>query len=309
MKFEKLVAASEAVKQTRSRQQKVEHLAACIGELGAEPPPESAAALPAPASEIPPAPERTSAMVGVAYLAGELPQGRVGLGPAAVFANPPASARETGELSVMDVDRAFEAIAGVKGAGAVRERLRLWHGPAGALHGAGAGRTCGVWWSASCARARSRAWWWTRWPAPRSSPEAVRRAVMLSGSLPVIAQAALAGGEAALARYRIELFRPLQPMLAQTAETPEDALAALGARVRVQARRRARPGAQGRATTVRVYTRQLNDVTAAVPEIVEPCARCRPQSLVLDGEVIALRADGGRSRSRSRCDASGASST
>ena len=76
--------------------------------------------LPAPASEMPPVPARTSLMVGVAYLAGELPQGRIGLGPATVFGNPPASAREAGELSVMEVDRVFEDIARVSGAGAVR---------------------------------------------------------------------------------------------------------------------------------------------------------------------------------------------
>src|SRR5688572_8267507 len=111
MRFEKLVAASEAVKQTRSRQRKVELLAACVAELASE---EGAGP--------------TSLLVGVAYLAGELPQGRIGLGPSAVFKNPPTSAREQGELSVLDVDGTFTAIARVSGAGAVRERMRLWLG-------------------------------------------------------------------------------------------------------------------------------------------------------------------------------------
>jgi len=292
VKFEQLVAASEAVKQTRSRQQKVEHLAACIGELGAEPGPASAVLLPPPASDIPPAPERTSLVVGVAYLAGELPQGKVGLGPAAVFANPPAAAREAGELSVMDVDHAFEAIAAVKGAGSVRERLRLWtqllerctgleqaylrHLVVGELRQGAL--------ESLVADAVAR--------AAKVGPESVRRALMLSGSLPVIAQAAMAGGEAALSLYRIELFRPLQPMLAQTAETPEAALDALGRALFEYKLDGARVQVHKDGDAVQVYTRQLSDVTAAVPEVVELVRALPARSLVLDGEVLSLREDG-----------------
>lgn len=292
MKFERLVAASESVRQTRSRQQKVEHLAGCIAELGAEPPPESALVLPVPASEMPPAPQRTSLMVGVAYLAGELAQGRVGLGPAAVFAHPPASAREAGELSVMEVDGAFDAIARVSGAGAVRERLRLWSGLLERCTGleqaylrqlvVGELRQGAL--ESLVAEAVAR--------AAKVSPESVRRALMLSGSLPVIAQAAMAGGEAALALYRIELFRPLQPMLAQTAETPEAALEALGQAVFEHKLDGARVQVHKSDDEVRVYTRQLSDVTAAVPEVVELVRALPSRSLVLDGEVLSLREDG-----------------
>ena len=292
MKFERLVAASEAVKQTRSRQQKVEHLAACIAELGAEPSPEGAVVLPAPASEIPPAQERTNLIIGVAYLAGELAQGRVGLGPAAVFANPPASARETGEVSVMDVDRTFEAIAGVKGAGAVRERLRLWSSLLERCTGleqaylrhlvVGELRQGAL--ESLVADAVAR--------AAKVSPESVRRALMLSGSLPVIAQAAMTGGEAALSLYRIELFRPLQPMLAQTAETPEAAIEQLGRALFEYKLDGARVQVHKHDDAVRVYTRQLSDVTAAVPEVVELVRGLPSKSLVLDGEVLSLREDG-----------------
>src|SRR5438445_404230 len=43
---------------------------------------------------------------------------------------------------------------------------------------------------------------------------------------------------------------------------------------------------------VRVFTRNLNDVTAAVPEIVAAVREVAVRSLILDGEVIALRPDG-----------------
>jgi DNA ligase-1 len=292
LKFEKLVAASEAVRQTRSRQQKVEHLAACIAELGAEPAPENALLLPAPASDIPPAAQRTSLMIGVAYLAGELPQGRVGLGPAAVFANPPAAAREVGELSVLEVDRAFDEMARVSGAGSVRERLRLWSGLLERCTGpeqaylrhlvVGELRQGAL--ESLVADAVAR--------AAKVSADSVRRALMLSGSLSVIAQAAMAGGEAALSLYHIELFRPLQPMLAQTAETPEEAIEALGRALFEHKLDGARVQVHKNDATVRVYTRQLSDVTAAVPEVVELVRALPSRSLVLDGEVLSLREDG-----------------
>src|SRR5688572_6347258 len=135
MRFEELVRTSEAVKQTRSRQQKVEHLAACIAALAAEPAPvvtPAAQELTRPGQGslgvIDSPSGRSSLHVGVAYLSGELPQGRVGLGPSAVFKSPPAAAREQGLLTVTDVDATFDAIAGVSGSGAVRERLRIWAG-------------------------------------------------------------------------------------------------------------------------------------------------------------------------------------
>jgi ATP-dependent DNA ligase I len=283
VRFADLVATSEAVKSTRSRQQKVEHLAACIGALVAE-----SAAAAAPGAVAP----RSLARVGVAYLTGELPQGRIGLGPAAVFKNPPASALEASVLSLGEVDATFDAIAAVRGSGSVGERMRAWLGLLERCTAAeqsflrrlvvGELRQGAL--ESLVADAVAR--------ATGVSPASVRRAVMLAGSLPDIVEAAAAGGEAALARYHIQLFRPLQPMLAQTAETPEEALASLdralfeykldGARIQVH-----KDGSE-----VRVYTRQLSDVTAAVPEVVELVRALPSQSLVLDGEVLSLRPDG-----------------
>ena len=286
MRFADLVATSEAVKQTRSRQQKVEHLAACIGALAAE-------GRPAPASSGGAGgPPRSSASVGVAYLAGELPQGRVGLGPAAVFKSPPASALEASSLSLADVDAAFDAIAAVRGSGAVGERMRLWLGllarctaPEQAyLRRLVVGELRQGALESLVADAVAR--------ATGVRVESVRRALMLAGSLPSIAEAAAEGGEAALSRYHIQLFRPLQPMLAQSAETPEQALGSLsralfeykldGARVQVH-----KDGSE-----VRVYTRQLSDVSAAVPEVVELVRGLPSESLVIDGEVLCMRPDG-----------------
>jgi DNA ligase-1 len=120
----------------------------------------------------------------------------------------------------------------------------------------------------------------------------VRRALMFSGALPEIATAALSEGREGLAGFSIRLFRPVQPMLAGTAEEVGKALDRFetaeleykldGARVQVH-----RAGDE-----VRVYTRRLNDVTAAVPELVERVRTLPVREIILDGETLAFRGDG-----------------
>src|SRR5699024_8245997 len=60
--------------------------------------------------------------------------------------------------------------------------------------------------------------------AAGASQEAVRRAVMLAGYAGPVAAAALAGGEDALAGIRLEVGRPLRPMLASSAPDVTEAL-------------------------------------------------------------------------------------
>src|SRR3989454_11761922 len=83
-------------------------------------------------------------------------------------------------------------------------------------------------------------------------------------------------------------------MLAQAADDVGDALTRLGegqaafeykldgARIQVH-----KAGNE-----VRVFSRQLNDVTQAVPEVVETVRRLPLDDAILDGEAIALRPDG-----------------
>jgi DNA ligase-1 len=120
----------------------------------------------------------------------------------------------------------------------------------------------------------------------------VRRAAMVAGDLAAVAGAALAEGAPGLARFRLRLLEPVQPMLAQTAEDAEAAVAALGeaaldfkldgARVQVH-----RDGDE-----VRVFSRALREVTPVVPELVEAVRALPIRSAILDGEAIALRPDG-----------------
>ncbi|WP_246381850.1 ATP-dependent DNA ligase [Prauserella isguenensis] len=120
----------------------------------------------------------------------------------------------------------------------------------------------------------------------------VRRAVMLSGGLAETAAAAASGGREALLAFRLELGRPVRPMLASPAESLDQAVEGIaepiveykldGARIQVH-----RDGDE-----VHVYTRTLREVTRQVAELADlvrglPCA-----SVVLDGETLALTDDG-----------------
>lgn len=122
--------------------------------------------------------------------------------------------------------------------------------------------------------------------------ETVRRAFMLSGGLPATSVATMVGGSAALDAFRLELGRPVRPMLASAADSLDAALAELGevsveykldgARIQVH-----RDGAE-----VRVWTRTLREITADVPELVELVRGLPCSSVVLDGETLALTDDG-----------------
>jgi DNA ligase 1 len=115
---------------------------------------------------------------------------------------------------------------------------------------------------------------------------------MLRGDLGVVGALALADGAAGLAAVRLEPGRPVHPMLAQPAADIDAAMAKAspaavewkldGARIQVHRRDR----------DVAVFTRTLDDVTARVPEIVEAALALPASTVVLDGEAIALRADG-----------------
>jgi DNA ligase-1 len=124
----------------------------------------------------------------------------------------------------------------------------------------------------------------------------VRRAAMLSGDLASIAESALRDGVAGLRRHGLVVGRPVQPMLAGTADTVEAALEKAGEEsspvalewkldgIRVQIHR---SGDQ-----VAVFTRSLDDITERLPEVVATARALPVTSAVLDGEALALRDDG-----------------
>jgi ATP-dependent DNA ligase I len=267
MLLDEVAAASADVASISSRLKKVERLSSLLAGLRAE--------------EVP---------IAVAYLSGALPHGSIGVGWASLREVPPAAGEATLELT--DVDETFRRIGGLAGAGsraARRDALHDLFGRAtepeqsflrrlltgeirqGALEGVmvdAVSRAAGV---------------------PLAE---VRRAAMLAGDLGAVAAAAIEGGSPALAGFRLSLLTPLQPMLAQSAEDVRSAFE----RIRPAAVEWKLDGARIQIhrldDEVRVFTRNLADVTDRVPEIVDAIRRLPLASAVFDAEAIALRADG-----------------
>jgi DNA ligase-1 len=227
----------------------------------------------------------------VAFLSGTIRQGRIGVGYAALRDATGAPAEAAG-LEILEVDRALDSLAAAKGSGSERTRrellgglltrataaeqhflTRLLHGELrqGALEGVmleALAKASGV------------------------GAERIRRAVMLAGEMAGVARAVLESGAAGLDRYDVQLFRPVQPMLAQTSEDVAAALADVGEAALEFKFDGARVQVHRSGDEVAVFSRRLNDVTAAVPEVVEAARALPGESLILDGEVLSLTPEG-----------------
>jgi DNA ligase-1 len=264
-----LVATSQAVADEAGRLAKTARLADCLRAAGPQ------------------------AALAASLLIGLPRQGRIGIGYATLqkvrAAAPPAAAPT---LTLAELDAALDRLTAVQGKGAAAERLRLLTellGCASAPEQAflvallvgelRQGALEGV-----MADAVAR--------AAGLDAAQVRRAAMLAGDLASVAEAALSEGAAGLARFRIELLRPVQPMLAQPAEDTDEAIARFGTAALEYKLDGARVQIHKDGPEVRVFSRRLNDVTAAVPELVEAVQALPARSLILDGETIALDADG-----------------
>lgn len=264
-----LVAASARVRESSSRLAKVRELAAFLRSLS---------------------PDELGAAVH--YLSGDTIQGRSGIGYSTLqSAAAGAAAAGTAELSIKHLDEMLTQIAGIRAAGAAARRTRALQDLfsratqaerdfiiallVGELR---QGALAGVMLDAIAAAA--------------DLPVAqLRRAAMHSKGLGEVARTALVDGAHALGKFQLQLLSPVAPMLAQTAADVAEALIELtgdvifewkmdGARIQVHKR----------AKEIRIYTRALNEVTSALPEIVEQVRELSASELILDGEAIALDA-------------------
>ncbi len=272
MLFDNLVSTSAQVGATRSRNAKIELVAALLRDAVAGDEVELAAA----------------------YLAGILPQRRVGVGYRSLT-NMPISAAEP-SLTIADVDAVMQQLTDASGPGSATVReitLRSMLAAASSaeqkfLHGLITGELRqgaqdGVMLAAIALAA----------DIPSA---AVRRASMLAGFTAPVAAVALAGGLAALADIGLLPGRPLRPMLAASDTTVADAFAtikAAGQQVAVECKLDGiRIQAHKTGDDVRLFTRSLEEITDRLPEIVDAVRAVPAEQLVLDGEVIALRKDG-----------------
>jgi len=267
--LEELTAASGRIGATRARSEKAETLAALLRKM-----------------------EPEEIETAVAFLSGGPRQARLGIGPAQLGKALEGARASAPSLTLLDVDQAFERIASSSGGGSGADRLRIL---AALLARATAGEAdflarlvlgelrqgalAGIMEDA-IARATG---------IPLAE---IRRATMLSGDPRAVARAVLTEGRPGLARFHLRLFQPIQPMLAQPGEDLDQALERLGEAAIEYKIDGARVQVHKSAGDVRVYSRLLNDVTVAVPELAEAARALSAREAILDGEVIALRADG-----------------
>src|SRR5262245_8721678 len=121
--------------------------------------------------------------------------------------------------------------------------------------------------------------------ASNTAPARVRRAVMLAGDVGAVARAAIVDGDGALSQFTLQLFKPVQPMLADSASDVAAAIADLNEAVFEYKLDGARIQVHKSGDDVRVFSRNLRDVTAAVPEVVDLVRTMPAREMVLDGEA------------------------
>ena len=268
MRLAQLVSVADAVAATSARTAKRDAIAALLRGLH---------------------PDEVEAAVGM--LVGDPRQGRLGVGWATVQSIPPAGGSPGTTLDVLDLDRALDRLAAASGTGSNRLRAEVLADLVGRATPAEdafvrrllvgelrQGAQEGVMVDAVAAAAEVPA-------------TVVRRALMLTGDIRRTAAVALSGGRPGLEAIGLTLFQPVHPMLASTAEAVGDALVPGvpisvewkldGARIQVH-----RDGDR-----VQVFTRNLNDITDRLPEVVEVVRTLPATQLVLDGEVLGLAGD------------------
>ena len=268
MKLREIVQASSRLSSTRSRLEKM----ALLGEVLSR----------APVDEVP---------LVVSCLSGRLPRGRLGIGYATLQEMRRIEGAREPSLELPDLDAIFRELEDVSGAGSGAARLDILRGlyrratkeeqdflTRLLLEDLRQGSLEGVMLEAIARGAE----------AP---PEAVRREFMLSGDLGLVAGTALSDGASGLERFQLELFRPIQPMLAQTAESVASALETLGTAAFETKLDGARIQVHRAGDEVRIFTRNLNDVTDRLPGIVELVRSLPAAALVLDGEAMGVDED------------------
>src|SRR5262245_52825818 len=263
-----LTDASERVAATSARSQKVAILAELLSSL-----------------------EPHEVAIATGFLSGVPRQGRVGVGYATVYGVECEPAAEP-SLTLDDLDAAITEVEGWIGSGSqVRRREILVEVLGRATEAEAAfvrrlltgelrqGALAGVMVDAVAKAAGVPA-------------DLARRALMLSGDLTRTAELALTEGEEGLRGVGFQLFRPIFPMLASTAESVADSLAGFDRAsvewkldgIRIQIHRRG--------DEVRIYTRNLNEITASLPGIAQTARALPVTQVVLDGEALWMGDDG-----------------
>ena len=264
-----IVAASRDATATRSRIKKIARFAALLSAV---------------------TPPELPAVIG--FLCGELRQGRLGLGPRTLLTLRAEPAAQPSLVTVLEVDAVFQALEAASGKGVASERERLLAALFARLGDEERDFVVRLILGELRQGALESIVLEAVGQAAHVSSEAMRKAMLFAGNAADVAVSAFHGGEAELAAFTIRLFRPLRPMLAQSAKDASEAFSRTSPAAVEHKLDGARIQLHREGERVAIYSRYGNDLTDALPEIVELGRSFAAQSLVLDGEVIALRSDG-----------------
>jgi DNA ligase 1 len=257
-----VVTASQEVAATSSRSKKVAILAELLGRLDSD-----------------------EVALAVGFLAGVPRQGRVGVGYATIYrVDPPPAAAAS--LTIDELDRAITEVRDMTGSGSAARRKQIL----GELLGRATQQEADFVKRLFTGELRQGALAGLMVDAVAKaagvSGAIVRRALMLSGDLTRTADIAISKGEEGLREVGFEIFRPILPMLASTAASVSDAVESFerssvewkldGIRIQIHCR----------GDTIRIYTRNLNELTHALPGIVDAVRRLAVTQAVFDGEAL-----------------------
>jgi DNA ligase 1 len=229
--------------------------------------------------------------LAVGFLAGVPRQGRVGVGYSTIYRIDRAPAREA-SLTIDELDRAIAEVQKMTGSGSAAKRKEIL----GELLGRATEQEADFVKRLFTGELRQGALAGLMVDAIAKaagvSGEIARRALMLSGDLTRTAAIAMGEGEEGLRAVGFEIFRPIFPMLASTAESVSDGMATFerssvewkldGIRIQIHCRDE----------EVRIYTRNLNDITHALPGIVDAVGRLPVRQAVFDGEALWMDEEG-----------------
>jgi DNA ligase-1 len=263
-----VVETSQRVADTTKRLEKIELLASLLRQLALE-----------------------EVETVVAFLSGTTRQGRIGIGYA-TLRDAPASPAETANLEVRDVDRTLESLASLQGRGSDRQKREMLH----LLFARATNKEQQFLMRLLLGELRQGALEGLMLEglakATNIRLEQIRHAVMMAGNIAHVARSAFESGAEGLGQYDVQLFRPVQPMLAQTSEDVANALSELGEAALEYKIDGARVQVHRSGDEVRVFTRSLNDITPTVPELVEAVRALPGRDVILDGEAISFTAEG-----------------
>lgn len=226
------------------------------------------------------------------YLTGTLPQGRIGVGWKLIEAGMTQAPSIETPLTLIEMDRVFSRIASDEGPGSFERKIEALRGLFQKAHAEERRFLAQLLMGELRQGALEGIVLETISKASGLPLSDIREAMMFSGNIGEVARVALEEGAGGLSRIGFRLFSPFSPMLANSAENVQEALERLGeasfefkldgARIQVH---------KGK-DQVKVFSRQLQEVTERLPEVVEWVRKLPVRDAVLEGEVIALRPHG-----------------